>query len=77
MSFLCQYVIETSGGAHLCSTTATWLGEWSDRRMFVCDKHRDGVRQNRNGDNDSDRTGITWNSSDGRFEYESRESLAP
>lgn len=67
-SFACIAIIK--GEARFCGKVATWFAEYSDRRWRVCDEHRDEVRQSRDNDYDYDKTGILWESSDGRIEYE-------
>ena len=55
-----------------CDRSAVWLAEWSDRRLFVCDIHRDYARQSHDEDHTYDQTGIFWYSDSGYSEFERR-----
>jgi len=69
-AFVCNAIVKEPE-YHFCTEIATWHAEYSDREFFVCDAHREYVREARRGDHSYDQGGISWRSGAGEIEYDS------
>ena len=56
----CQAILGSGRKVYFCGEPADWRAEWSDRQMYVCDRHKHYADANHDGDHSYDQTGILW-----------------